>query len=276
MGVMIGFISALLVGFISVVGMCAQSAAVPAKHARVELLSSREPGSKDVLLGVHFKMEQGWHVYWINPGDSGQPPSFTWQLPQGFSVGDIEWPRPERLQNSPSIADYGYRDDVLLLVPLHTPASWKSNSTVDVSAKAKWLICREVCIPDHADLSISLSGATAVPSSTAQLFAATKKLLPKPWPNEWKAAVESRKGDFLLTIDTGKQIAAAEFFPFEPGQVENAAKQRLEPTARGVKVLLQKSDLLLKPISRLRGVLVIRGQGAYLLQAPVLSQVALK
>jgi DsbC/DsbD-like thiol-disulfide interchange protein len=276
MRVMIGIISALLVGFISVAGMYAQSEPVPAKHARVELLSSRQQGSKDVLLGVHFKLENGWHVYWINPGDSGQPPSFTWELPPGFTVGQIEWPQPERLQNSPTIADYGYRDDVLLLVPLHTPASWKSNSPIDISAKAKWLICREVCIPDHADLRTSLSPASAPASSTARLFAAAKKLLPKPWPKEWKAAVESRKSDFLLTIDVGNQIAAAEFFPLEAGQIENAARQRLEPTARGVKVVLQKSDLLLKPISRLRGVLVIRGHGAYQLEAPVLTQVALK
>src|SRR5215471_875519 len=75
---------------------------VQAKHATVELISQRstlQPG-KEQLLGVHFVMEKGWHIYWVNPGDSGQPPVFKWQLPAGLAAGEIEWPRPERMQSS--------------------------------------------------------------------------------------------------------------------------------------------------------------------------------
>src|SRR6478609_5887049 len=71
-------------------------------HAHVELLSRQAaitPGS-DLQLGIHFILEPGWHIYWINPGDSGQPPSFQWQLPSGFTAGEIQWPRPERMQSS--------------------------------------------------------------------------------------------------------------------------------------------------------------------------------
>src|ERR1700739_2838686 len=85
---------------------------VSAKHARVELVShvSSETPGQSLTLGVHFVLEQGWHIYWINPGDSGQPPAFQWQLPPGFSAGDIEWPRPRKLQSSPTLADYGYSE----------------------------------------------------------------------------------------------------------------------------------------------------------------------
>lgn len=88
----------------------------PPQHARVELLSrqaSVKPSS-DLQLGVHFMLEKGWHIYWINPGDSGQPPSFKWQLPTGFSAGEIQWPRPERMHPSKALADFGYSDEVLL------------------------------------------------------------------------------------------------------------------------------------------------------------------
>src|SRR5215469_1213783 len=57
---------------------------VQAKHANLELLSTPvTEGRGDILLGVHFTLEKGWHIYWINPGDSGQPPSFKWILPPG-------------------------------------------------------------------------------------------------------------------------------------------------------------------------------------------------
>src|SRR5262245_6055422 len=86
---------------------------VRTKHATIELLSRQTaivPG-KDSLVGVHFVLEKGWHIYWVNPGDSGQPPVFKWQLPEGFSAGEIQWPHPERMQNTSQLADYGYHDD---------------------------------------------------------------------------------------------------------------------------------------------------------------------
>src|SRR6266849_3547038 len=93
--------------------------AVPVQHARVELIAQKmaaTPGAQ-LLLGVHFNLENDWHIYWINPGDSGQPPSFHWQLPAGFSAGDVEWPHPDRLSSS-ELVDYGYKDDVLFIVPI--------------------------------------------------------------------------------------------------------------------------------------------------------------
>src|SRR5947209_7877112 len=103
---------------------------VPAKHSQVELLSrltAVRPG-QELLLGVHFVLEPGWHIYWVNPGDSGQPPAFKWQLPAGFSAGEIQWPRPERMQNTPQLADYGYHGDVLLAVPVRVAPSARSGA----------------------------------------------------------------------------------------------------------------------------------------------------
>ena len=57
--------------------------------------------------------------------------------------------------------------------------------------------------------------------------------------------------------------------------IENAAKQRITPAKTGARLFLKKSDLLLKPIQELRGVLVI-GSNAYQLRAPVIARVALK
>jgi thiol:disulfide interchange protein DsbD len=70
--------------------------------------------------GFKFNLEKGWHVYWINAGDSGDPPRIQWKLPAGFEAGPIEWPAPVRLPVS-SLMDYGYEDKVLLMVPIHSP-----------------------------------------------------------------------------------------------------------------------------------------------------------
>src|SRR5690349_9803447 len=181
---------------------------VPAPHARVELISRQTaiaPGA-GLQLGIHFTLEPGWHVYWINPGDSGQPPSFQWQLPPGFTAGEVQWPRPERMQSSAELADYGYHDETLLMVPMHAPRSINDEQLrgLRFAVEAKWLVCREVCIPEHASLELFLhSGATKENSATAKLFAHAEKLLPIAMPHAWKATVESRKDDFQLTVAGG-------------------------------------------------------------------------
>ena len=229
-----------------------------------------KPGS-DLQLGVHFMLEPGWHIYWINPGDSGQPPSFKWNLPPGFSAGEIGWPRPERLQPSIELVDYGYDGEILLPLTIHAPSAISNRAPVEFGVEAKWLICREVCIPEHADLKLSVPVASTadVDQQHAQLFERTEKLLPQPLPSNWKVSFMSAKDELVLTIRAGKPITKAEFFPLDPGQIDNPVPQRLQPSHSGAILTLKKSDLLLKPISVLRGVLVVPGRQAYRIEAPV-------
>lgn len=241
---------------------------VQAHHARIELLSqekSAEPG-RQLLLGLHFMLEKDWHIYWINSGDSGQPPVLSWQLPSGFHAGEIEWPTPEKLTRA-SLADYGYKDDVTLLIPIQIPVGLKTDSRIDIGLKVKWLICSDVCIPDHAELHLSLPGT----ADSTGAFATALSHLPKPWPRSWIAQAVSDKDNFVVTINAGKPIASAEIFPLTPEQIENAAPQPLQKTPRGARITLKKSDQLLHPISALKGLLVVGAQ-AYQMQARVISK----
>ena len=241
--------------------------AVQARHARVELLSAQLGSNGQAWLGVHFSLEKDWHIYWVNPGDSGLPPVLKWQLPPGFKAGEIQWPLPEKLKRS-TLADYGYQDDVVLLVPLHFPADFKKSGQAEIGLQAKWLICREVCIADHADLRLSAISSTPAPGQQ-KLFAEAKKRLPKPWPSSWKAGAASDKNSFVLSIQTGAPVKAAEFFPLVPQQIENAAPQPLQPTEHGAKITLTKSDQLLKSVRVLKGLLVLGNGESYQIQAPV-------
>ena len=242
-------------------------------HARVDLMAeqaSAKPGST-LLLGVHFVLEPGWHIYWVNPGDSGQPPVIKWQLPAGYSAGEIQWPRPERMQPIPQLADFGYHDDVLLPVKLSVPASAKVGESIQIAAEAKWLVCREVCLPErgHLDLAVPIAATANTNEQSVAIFARTEKLLPKPMPRAWKVSAESEKDDLVLSVQTGQRITHAEFFPLEPGQIDNPAPQKMQPRASGLKITLKKSDLLVKPITVLRGVLALPGGPAYRIDAPV-------
>lgn len=222
------------------------------------------------LAALQFKMEKGWHVYWRNPGDSGEPPKIQWQMPAGFHAGAMEWPAPEKL-TSPSIVDYGYENEVLLLVPVRAPANLKSGGAETLGAEVNWLVCSEMCIPGKAQLSLALpvAGRKAVNPATEQLFRQARAELPVRAPAAWKIYATNEKDDFVLTIETGKQESAATFFPLHAEQINNDAPEAATPFSRGVRLKLQKSDGLLKPIDRLRGVLKLGRGRTYEIAAAV-------
>ncbi len=246
-------------------------------HTIVTLISNRQslvPGSH-VWVGVWFQMEKGWHVYWENPGDSGEPPKVEWQVPTGFRVGAIEWPTPQKL-TAPSIVDYGYENQVMLFASLSVPADLQDGRDVTLAANVNWLVCREMCIPGKARVSLTLPvnsavkgfKGTASSADVADLMNARAEV-PKPQPATWKVYATSEKNDFVLTVETGKRETAVTFFPLEAEQINNDAAQAATPFARGVRLKLQKSDGLLKPIAQLRGVLELGAGRAYQIAAPV-------
>jgi len=245
----------------------------PIPHGTVELIAEPQwiVAGGNVNFGLHFELEKGWHIYWINPGDSGETPRVKWQLPMGLTARAIEWPAPRRLGTS-SIVDFGYEDAVTLIVPMHADAHLRDQQSVQLGAQVSVLVCREMCIPGKAQVSLTLPIKPQAPSAdsrTAELFAASRKALPRPAPMNWKLALADDNSSFLLTVRLGRPVTQAVFYPLVESQMDNAAPQKLLPTPNGFRLTLRKSDQLLKPIERLKGVLVLSTDQAYLVNVPV-------
>ena len=257
--------------------LCAASAhaeATPIPHGTLELIAQNQSivAGQTIDLGLHFQLEKGWHVYWTNPGDSGEPPRVEWQLSAGLSAGSIEWPTPQRLGTS-TIVDYGYENAVLLIVPMNAEASLTEQQPVRLGAKIRLLVCsHEMCLPGKADISLTLpakSQPSALDARTADLFAAARKSLPRSPPQNWRFSLADAKDSFMLSANLGRRITQAIFFPLAESQIENAAPQNLQPSATGFQMTLRKSAQLVKPIEWLKGVLVLSGGQGYLIDLPL-------
>jgi thiol:disulfide interchange protein DsbD len=241
-------------------------------HTKLQLVSEVEtvqPG-KTLDLGFLFNLEPHWHLYWINPGDSGEPPSVKWNLPPGFQAGDLEWPAPQRLVNGPLI-DYGYQDQVFMIAPVHVP-SRITQQKVTLSAEVQWLVCSNVCVSAKASVSVDLAVRRAAPVPDAEvrsLFQTARRELPQPLPANWRVNATDEGTIFRIRLNAGSRIRQASFFPLDFNQVENAKPQNSVPLATGVELTVVKSEQLLKPVRQLRGILVIDGGRAYRVAAPV-------
>ena len=142
-----------------------------AHHTQAKLILSADtakPGDT-IFAGVDLKMDAGWHTYWKNPGDAGSPTKIEWQLPPGISVGEIQWPLPEKIPPA-EVTTYGYENEVVLIVPLKIETDFPTGQ-IDLKAKVSWLECKESCIPADANVAakINIGSETKTSPETANI-----------------------------------------------------------------------------------------------------------
>src|SRR6202011_1261098 len=213
------------------------------KARLVSEVSAIAPG-QSFWVALELDIRDGWHTYWRNPGDSGQATTLNWQLPPGFAAGDIVWATPHRFE-IPPLVNYGYAKHVVHLVNVTAPKDLKPGSPIVLSAKAGWLVCSDVCIPEDAALQLNLpvsSEAGAADPADAALFTATRSELPSA---QFAATTARIQGDQLV-IALGKewgatlpQIKSLAFFPYDEGGIEYAAPQTLTRTQDAVELAMK-------------------------------------
>ncbi len=244
---------------------------VRVQHLTVELLpleGSIQPGGS-ATIGLHFTLDKGWHVYWVNAGDSGEPPSIKWTLPPGITAGAMRFPAPRRLPLGP-LMDFGYEDEVLFPMTLSAAATLKVPSTAQLAGRVNWLVCREVCIPGKADLALPLQVASQQgpgDSGRQALFDRFRGRLPRPLPPSYQAVFGATPTGFALAL-TGHPTASAEFFPLEQSQIANAAPQPVRDVDGGIEISLKRDENFRTKLTQLNGVLLLSDGTAYEIHAP--------
>ena len=149
----------LLLFFLSPIHPAQEVMELQGTHSRAIFLSESEelvPGSV-VKLGLWIGLDEGWHTYWRNAGDSGAPPIINWTLPEGYRVSKLRYPLPRRFING-KLHTIGYEGEVLLWVELFVPVEEKEfvGAVREITINAEWLVCKEECIPAFFTKTLSL------------------------------------------------------------------------------------------------------------------------
>jgi len=254
----------------ALVGTAVQAGPVKTGHLEAELVAqdaAAVPGST-IYVALRQKIQPGWHTYWRNPGDAGDPTRIVWTLPAGWSAGEIVWPTPEKSRVGP-LLDYAYTGEVLLPVPISVPADAKPGSTVTLKAAAAFLVCEQVCVPEDAVVTLDLPIVAGMPSPDPKWGQAVTETLAKaPKPAGLKAVFRLEGGVLKLAVTggplKGADMAGAYFYPYSGKVIEHPAEQAIERGAEGLTLSLAPGyDFTAgTPPAELAGVLALPG-GAY-------------
>lgn len=152
------------------------------------------------FVDLTFVIEPGWHLYWRNPGDSGQPPRVELTLPEGWSVGAPLFPVPNHLPEHEDIL--AFEQSLRMLIPVQAPTTW-GGGAIKVTGRAHWMTCKEHCVVERQELAVELS-EQAGPMPLGY---------PEAPPADLVSSLRLEGGNGVLTVDASALGGTARWFP---------------------------------------------------------------
>jgi len=210
-----GLLRVVRTGFVHVAGVLlglgvAVGAAEP-QPVRARLVadaSAPAPGGT-FQVGVLFEIEEGWHLYWKNPGDAGLATEVRLTLPSGLEAGPPRWPAPVRFTQPGGLVGYGYERSLLLASEVRLAGRPPAAGT-PVAAEASWLACKDVCLLG----SVRLEERWPLPAAAAEF-------------ERWRAELPATDPPFSVNVTGGWSSGARRAaitvwlsWPAPPGDVE--------------------------------------------------------
>ena len=216
-----------------------------------------------ISLGVLINLQDDWHIYWRNPGDSGLPTDIELSLPNGITASEIKFPIP-KIFASDEIVNYGYGHLVLFLFDVNVPENYSSKE-INISAKINSLICKEMCKAFDTTVTISLdmSKDFTAEESISRLFEATRKMTPAQ-NQKLSIIAESKSGNVYIKVfvneNENQNIRDVEFYPYEGGVFRNSVKQNIEQKENFFEILLEPDQFRIKESASVNGIIIIEDE----------------
>lgn len=216
---------------------------------------------ESVDIATTIKLDPHWHVYWLNPGDSGLPVEIDWKTPQGFEFSSINWPMPDKIIFD-ILANYGYYDQVTLLQTLQLPPSLPDGK-IELSADVRMLVCNEICVPETQTVTLTLNDPDATQTDLAASFAVTKAAIPPTQEGSFSFYEDGQDLVFSLPTDNSEILShaknnAIEFFPYDYGLIVYVEEPKISVDNNVITLRHKRGDQSLKDIKTLNGVLALQ------------------
>ena len=232
-------------------------------EARLVVDSFSSEKDSIISLGVLINLQDDWHIYWRNPGDSGLPTDIELSLPNGITASEIKFPIP-KIFASEEIVNYGYGHQVLFLFDVNVPENY-SLQEINISAKINSLICKEMCKAFDTTVTISLdmSKDFTAEESISRLFEATRKMIPEQ-NQDLNINAESKSDYVYLKVFVNENenlnIKGIQFYPYEEGVFRNSVKQNIKQKENFFEILLEPDQFRIKDPASVNGIIIIEDE----------------
>ena len=226
-------------------------------HANVSLVKFEnvQDGKNKTLLGIRMDMQENWHTYWKNPGDSGGPIKVKWSHDDNVSISDLYWPTPSLIPYEP-LMTYGYKNFVIF--PFEIINTNNKNSFIEASID--FLICDDICVPEKALIKTSLQDIETDNLLYDWFLKVPAQTLPV------KASLDE---DYInIRFSSPFNVTSAIFFVDNQDIVNHASDQTLTKEENNYLLRVKKIEDI-EDFDNLSGVIEINNDEGYIINADI-------
>ncbi len=185
--------------------------------------------------GVEISMPSGWKTYWRNPGEAGGvPPEFDFSGSENLAKAEVLYPAPHRLIDPKAGENIGYKDHVTFPIAITAKDAAKP---VSIKVKASYGVCKDICVPAEAVLSLDVPGDAANSADLSAVLAAvpagsSSARNPSKDPELKKWRVESGPDKPKLVLDVSDPGGeGGDAFLFSPDGIYVPMTRKVSATA---------------------------------------------
>ena len=190
-------------------------------------------------VAISTVLNEGWHTYWRNPGDSGEPFDVRFNDTDQLSFGDIVWPLPKPVPTGP-IINYGFEGAPLFPVPVTLSQQARPGDVVTISGLAYYLVCKDICIPEQFDFALDITvGDPVIDNRWSANIDRALKAAPKRV--DWPASGRVNDNVVEIEVQAGEAIKDAYFYPYDAGITSHSETQNNVAAQQGTKLSLTNS-----------------------------------
>ncbi|MEM7729407.1 MAG: thioredoxin family protein [Pseudomonadota bacterium] len=231
--------------WLSAAAATSAATSLPVDTGRVEasLLSShyRVAPGQTFQIALKTELDEKWHTYWRNPGDSGEPVQITWTLPETVEAGEIVWPLPAPIPTGP-IINYGFEGAPLFPVPFTVADDAAIGSLIEVQADVYYLVCYDICIPENGTLRLTVQVAEEPEINDANAAAIVEAIEAAPREVALDAAMQASEGALSIQFANlpddirSSDLSDAYFFPYDNTVLTHSDPQRVTVGTDGIRI----------------------------------------
>lgn len=155
-----------------------------ADQVQARLLSSVDSvgTQKTFDMVLEKKLSPGWHTYWRTPGEAGLAPTFDWSGSTNIAQLEVFFPVPKRFDEM-GLTTFGYDGETTF--PMRVTLA-EEGKPAALDLKIDTLVCMEICIPQHLEVSMDIETGRGLISPMAPLVERAWEAVPQKEQNNLK------------------------------------------------------------------------------------------
>lgn len=193
------------------------------------------PG-QDFYVAASTVINDHWHTYWRNPGDSGEPTDISFDLPPELTAGEIVWPLPRPIPTGP-IVNYGFEGSVLFPVPFKVSDNAATGDVLEIKGSVYYLVCYDICVPEEFEFNLPLTVGKPVLDNRWDANI-RRALNAAPKRADTPATMRLEGDQLIVDVDTGGAIADPYLFPYTPSVNNPSAPQTFAIGEHGARLTM--------------------------------------